>query len=75
MKLARSAAKPLTHTLDQHAANLGGRGQESNRDAPAATEPAPGCDFEESPLVTCLAIVDSRPTGGLFPALAGASSG
>ena len=32
----------------------------SNRDAPAATEPAPGCDFEESPLVTCLAIVDSR---------------
>ena len=25
--------KPLTHTLDQHAANLGGRGQESNRNA------------------------------------------
>jgi hypothetical protein len=28
MKLARAGGKPLTHTLDQHAANLGGRGQE-----------------------------------------------
>ena len=24
--------KPLTHTLDQHAANLGSRSQESNRE-------------------------------------------
>ena len=31
MKLARSADKPLTHTLDQHAAYLGGRCEESNR--------------------------------------------
>ena len=26
----RVGGKPLTHTLDQHASNLGGRGQELN---------------------------------------------
>ena len=30
MKLARSAGQALTHTLDQHTANLGGRGAESS---------------------------------------------